>query len=87
MDLLDRCKKTLEDRSDQYDESDLTNERAAKIASVMSNRLITVRDMYNMEIALKLARQAYRHKEDNILDAINYLVLLNKHEEKDGNKI
>jgi hypothetical protein len=28
-------------------------------------------------IALKLSRQAYNHKEDNLLDAISYMASLN----------
>lgn len=51
--------------------------KAAKIASLMSSKEITVVDMYNCMIALKLSRQSYSNKEDNLLDAVAYLGSLN----------
>ena len=51
--------------------------KTAKIASEMSNKTINVIDCYNVLIALKLARQANKHKEDNLLDAIAYMASLN----------
>ena len=58
-----------------------TNRRAAVIASVMSNKEIDVVDLYNMQIALKLARESWSHKEDNLLDAVAYLGGLNNYRE------
>ena len=43
----------------------------------MSRKEFTTQDMYNCMIALKLSRQAYNHKEDNLLDAIAYMASLN----------
>jgi hypothetical protein len=37
--------------------------------------------MYKSMIALKLSRESYNHKEDNLLDAVAYLGALNNHEE------
>jgi hypothetical protein len=51
--------------------------KAARIASEISRKDFTTQDMYYCMIALKLSRQAYNHKEDNILDAIAYLASLN----------
>ena len=51
--------------------------KAARIASEMSMKELTTQDMYNCMIALKLSRQAYNHKEDNLLDAIAYMASLN----------
>lgn len=51
--------------------------KAARIASEISNKQFTTQDMYHCMIALKLSRQAYNHKEDNLLDAISYLASLN----------
>ena len=53
--------------------------KAARIASEMSNKKITVEDAYNVLIALKLARQANSHKEDNLLDAVAYIGSLNNY--------
>jgi hypothetical protein len=43
----------------------------------MTGKKATAEDMYKALIALKLSRQSYNHKEDNILDAIAYLASMN----------
>jgi hypothetical protein len=53
---------------------------AAKIASLMSRKEITTTDMFNCMIALKLSRQSYNHKQDNILDLVAYAAALNEYE-------
>ena len=52
--------------------------KAAEIASIMCNKEITTIDMYNCMIALKLSRESYNHKEDNLLDAVAYIASLNE---------
>jgi DNA-binding protein H-NS len=52
-------------------------QRAADIFSGMTGKKATAEDMYKALIALKLSRQSYNHKEDNILDAIAYLASMN----------
>ena len=47
--------------------------RAASIASGMSGKNFTAHDMYIALVALKLSRQSYNFKEDNLLDAVAYL--------------
>ncbi len=51
--------------------------RAAKIASGATGKDITTEDMYMCMVALKLSRESYNHKEDNLLDAVAYLGALN----------
>jgi hypothetical protein len=53
-------------------------EKASKIATQLCNKEITNKDMYMCMVALKLSREAYNHKEDNLLDAVAYLSSLNK---------
>jgi hypothetical protein len=53
---------------------------AAKIASLLSRKELTAVDMYNCMIALKLSRQAYNHKEDNLLDCVAYIASLNDYQ-------
>ena len=52
---------------------------SAKIASLMSKKEITTTDMFNCMIALKLSRQSYNHKEDNLLDLVAYTAALNEY--------
>lgn len=60
-------------------------ERGAKIASAMTGKDITAKDMYKCLIALKLSRESYTHKEDNLLDAVAYIGALHNYElETDG---
>lgn len=55
-------------------------EKAANIASSCTGKDITARDMYLCLIALKLSRESYNHKEDNLLDAAAYIGALNNFE-------
>ena len=48
-------------------------ERAAEILSGMIGQKVNAIFMYKAMIALKLSRESYCHKEDNLLDAIAYL--------------
>jgi hypothetical protein len=75
--LLERAQDILHNRSEekdrQYGSFTESIERTAKIASLMGNKEITENDVYNVLIALKLARESNAHKSDNILDAVVYL--------------
>lgn len=56
--------------------------RAAMIASGCTGKDITAEDMYMCMVALKLSRESYNHKTDNLLDAAAYLgALQNFHNE------
>lgn len=69
----------LEEKEREYGPFIDCNERAAKIASVLCKKEITTLDIYYFQIALKLAREAYSHKEDNLLDAAAYIGALNNY--------
>ncbi len=48
-------------------------DRAASIFNGMSGLDITGKEMYMALIALKLSRESYNHKRDNLLDAVAYI--------------
>lgn len=48
-------------------------ERAAHILSGLIGYEVYAEHMYLAMIALKLSRESYNHKKDNLLDAIAYL--------------
>lgn len=48
-------------------------ERAASIATASTGKIFTTEDMFIAMVALKLSRNSYAYKYDNILDAICYL--------------
>ena len=83
MNILQEADKIINQRSEEaerkYGPIDLANERAAKLASVLCNKEITIEDIYWFKIALKLAREAKCHKEDNLLDLAAYIGALNNY--------
>ena len=72
--------KRSEEKARQYGPMQEGMQEAAKIASLLSRKEITAVDMYNCMIALKLSRQAYNHKEDNLLDCVAYMASLNDYQ-------
>lgn len=57
-------------------------EKTARIASELASKEITAKDVYHMMIAVKLARNSWTHKEDNLLDCLAYVASLNDYEHK-----
>lgn len=86
MNILLQADKIINQRSEeserQYGSIDEANERAAEIASVLCNKEFSIIDIYYFKIALKLAREASRHKEDNLLDLVSYIAALNNYHNK-----
>ena len=75
--ILLEANKIINERSEekerQYGPFSEGMERAAKILSGMTGKEFTAHDMYCALVALKLSRQSYNHKEDNLLDCVAYL--------------
>ena len=75
--ILERANEIVNNRSEEkereYGPFSEGMKRAAKIASGMSGKDVTAHDMYVALVALKLSRQSYNFKEDNLLDAVAYL--------------
>jgi len=69
-----------EEKKRQYGPMDQGMREAAQIASLLTRKQITARDMYLCMVALKLSREAHSHKDDNILDACAYLAAMAKYE-------
>jgi DNA-binding protein H-NS len=83
MNILEKANQIVNLRSEEkereYGPFQEGMEKAANIASIMSSKKITTTDMYNCMIALKLSRESYNHKEDNLLDAVAYIGSLNNY--------
>lgn len=69
--------KRSEEKERQYGDFQNCMKKTSELASIMSNKKISINDAYNVLIALKLARQSNSHKEDNLLDAVAYIGALN----------
>ena len=78
---LDIVEKRDQEKEREYGPFEEGMERAANIAAAATGKDITAEDMYMILVALKLSRQSYNHKRDNLLDAVAYLGALNKYME------
>lgn len=83
MNILNEANKIVNERSEEkermYGPFSEGMERAATIASASLGKTITTEDLYMCLVALKLSRNSYNHKEDNLLDAVAYLGGLNNY--------
>lgn len=90
--ILKKANQIVNERSEekerQYGPFIESMKRATNIYNSMSpdNKQISVEGMYRAMIALKLSREAYRHKEDNLLDAVAYMGALNNYLELNNSK-
>lgn len=75
----DIVNKRSEERDRQYGPFNQCMERTGQLASQMCGRQITAVEAFKVLIALKLSREAYMHKEDNLLDAAAYIGGLNNY--------
>lgn len=86
--ILEKANQIVNERSEekerQYGPFQESMERAANIYNLISpkSRQMTTADMYKAMIALKLSREAYLHKEDNLLDTVAYIGSMNDYLEK-----
>ncbi len=85
MNILEKANEIInlrsEEKTRQYGPFIACNEKAARIATELCGKEVTTLDIYYFQIALKLAREAYSHKEDNLLDAVAYIGALNNYHE------
>jgi superfamily I DNA and/or RNA helicase len=81
MNILEKANEIVNLRSDEkermYGPFEEGMEKASKIASIICDKEISTKDMYLCMVALKLSRESYTHKEDNLLDTVAYLGSLN----------
>lgn len=77
--ILEEASKIIEGaRQADYSDPVENFERIAKIASVLNSREETPVSCCNVLIAVKLAREAFRHKRDNLVDLAGYAEILNR---------
>lgn len=88
MNILEKADQIVNHRSEEkermYGPFSKSMERATLIYNAASpeNEQISVRGMYRAMIALKLSREAFAHREDNLLDAAAYIGALNNYIEE-----
>lgn len=86
--ILERANEIVNNRSEekerQYGPFTECMQRATDIYNAMSpkDEQISTKGLYRAMIAMKFAREAYAHKEDNLLDAVAYIGALNNYHEE-----
>ena len=60
-------------------------ERAANIAFAITGKDFSARDVLWTMVSVKLAREAHRHGEDNLVDAVGYLDIIQVQAERTTN--
>lgn len=71
-----------EEKERQYGPFAESMERMKNIFNAMTGLDLKTEHMYQAMIALKLSRESYNHKEDNLLDAVAYMGAMNNYLEK-----
>ena len=69
---------TSGERGVDYGDAKESFEYISELASMLNRRTISSEEVINVLIAVKLCREAYKHKRDNLVDACGYLRLLSK---------
>ncbi len=86
MNILEKANQIVNERSEEkermYGPFETSMIKAADLSSIMTGKEISAADMYLFMVALKLSRESFAHKEDNLLDAVAYLGALNNLYEK-----
>ena len=84
MNILDQANKIINERSEekerQYGPLSEGMDRAAMVFNGMTGLSLTGSHMLKAMIALKLSRESYNHKSDNLLDCVAYLQGLENYE-------
>lgn len=87
MNILNAADEIVNHRSEekerQYGPFEESMEKMKDIFNGISGLDLETKHMYQAMIALKLSRESYRHKEDNLLDLVAYIGAMNNHLEKE----
>jgi hypothetical protein len=83
MNILEKANEIVNLRSEekerQYGPFEEGMERAAQLFNAMTGLNVDATILYKALIALKLSRESYNHKEDNLLDAVAYIASMNNY--------
>ena len=79
MNILEKANSLVNgERQTDYDDPVKNFKLIARIASLCSGKELTPTDCCNVMIAVKLAREQFKHKTDNLVDACGYIEILNR---------
>ena len=70
------------DRQADYSDPVDSFERISKLVSILTGKEITADDCCKVLMAVKLVRESFRHKRDNLVDLCGYSEILNRIKDK-----
>lgn len=73
--ILANCAKVAQERQEQYGSAGDSMQLACDILDVAFGIKLKVSELAKVLVALKLSREKFLHKDDNIIDSINYLAI------------
>ena len=77
--ILDKAKNILfGERDSDYGDFVQNFKEISQIATLLCRKELTSEDCCKVLIAVKLARERYKHKEDNLVDLCGYANILNE---------
>lgn len=83
MNILEQANKIVNERSEEkermYGNFNDSMDKTAELFNSMTGLKLTAIEMFKALIALKLSRESFNHKEDNLLDAVAYIGALNNY--------
>lgn len=71
-------------RQSDYGDCVANMQRISEIATLINGRRLTPKECTIVLIAVKLSREAFKHKRDNLVDLIGYADILNEVIEHDN---
>ena len=81
--ILEDCAKIAKERQKQYGSAGDSMQLTCDILDITFGIKLTVTELAKVLVALKLSREKFQHKDDNIIDSINYMAIsLNERKEK-----
>lgn len=82
--ILDEAKTIVEgSRLSDYGDPVESFERIAKIASMITGKDLSPKECCAVLMAVKMVREGYRHKRDNLVDLCGYAHIMNEINEKE----
>lgn len=86
MNILKKADEIINDRSEEkvreYGPIDDNIKNMVDLFKIMSGKELSIEEGYMILICNKLARQSFKHKEDNLLDLCAYTGALNNYVNK-----
>lgn len=74
-DVLEECASIAKERQAQYGEAGESLQLTCDIADVAFGIKLTKSQLAQVMVSLKLSREKFNHKADNLKDCINYLTM------------